>query len=103
MSETYQGNYIRIKPGSARAANFLQVFGRLNGIPVVFSEPETIYDQDGNVQKAYIMSLTRLTSREMNNLAVFYADKLRLMPDEARRLIKDSVIPIYADDCEVES
>jgi len=103
MSEEYQPITIKLKPDSPRAERFQQVFGRLHGIPVVFSEPEAIFDAAGNVQQAYILNLVRLTPGEVTALAIYYADALRVLPDEARRLIKDVVIPILADDCEVEA
>lgn len=102
MSEEYRTITIRIKPGTERAARFMQVFGRLTGIPVVSSEPDIAYDESGQPRRAYIMNTTRLTAREKSNLAIYYADALRVLPDEARQLIRKSVIPILADDCEVE-
>lgn len=102
MSEEYQPITIRLKPGSPRADRFQQVFGRLTGIPVVFSEPEIIFDESGKEQKAYILSTVRLTPSEKTNLAIYYADRLHILPDEARSLIKNSVVPINAEDCEVE-
>lgn len=97
-----QGITIRIKPDSPRAERFAQVFGRLTGIPVVSATPDTAVDEAGVTRQAYILHVSRLTAREKSQLAIYYADRLRILPDEARQLIKDSVVPIDAEDCEVE-
>ena len=102
MSDDFTPITIRLKPGTARAEKFMQVFGRLHGIPVIFDTPDMVIDEQGQPCKAYILSTVRLTPREKTNLAIYYADRLHILPDEARALIKNSVVPINAEDCEVE-
>lgn len=87
-----------IRPTSLRAANWLKVFGRLDGIPLL-SEVRVLADLPGKPSVwVYMLDVAKLTDEERLRLVDHIAATFNFSAEEVARDLYTVGVPMLAED-----